>query len=109
MRDIWMGDITQMHLVVDTCPVDYLHFILYRDDGLDILLRGEQDLQLFKDHINGLHPNLSWTVMCGWEGGYLDLRLMIEDRKIEWKNYKKTPSVYVGQDSCHDPVVRWLL
>ena len=31
---------------------------------------------------------------------------MIENGKIEWKNYKKTPPVYVGPDSCHNPVVK---
>ena len=82
--DIWVGDITQMH--ADTCPVDTLYFMMYRDGRLDILLKGEQDLQLFKDHMNGLHPNLSWTAKCGREGGYLDLWLMIEHGKIEWKN-----------------------
>ena len=102
--DIWMGDITQAH--VDTCPVDTLHFTLFRDDGLDILLNGEQDLQALKDHMNNLHPNLTWTMECGTEGGYLDLWLMIENGRIEWKNYQKVPPVYVGPDSCHDPAVR---
>ena len=83
-----------------------MHFLLYRDDGWDILLNGEQDLQRFKDQMNGLHPNLTWTATCGQEGGYLDLWLMLENGRIEWKNYKKTPPVYVGPDSCHDPVVR---
>ena len=78
--DIWMGDITQKHL--DTCPVDTLHFTLYRDDALDILLNGEQDLEAFKNHLNNLHPNLTWTVECGTEGGYLDIWLMIENGKI---------------------------
>ena len=31
---------------------------------------------------------------------------MIENGKIEWRNFKKTPAVYVGPDSCHDPAVR---
>ena len=39
------------------------------------------------------------------EGEYLDLWLMIENGRIEWKKYKKTPPLYVGPDSCHDPVV----
>ena len=85
--------------------MDTLHFTLYRDDGLDILMNGEQDLRNFKDHMNNLHPNLIWTVECGSEGGYLDLWLMLENGKIEWKNYQKTPPVYVGPDSCHDPAV----
>ena len=42
----------------------------------------------------------------GKEGGYLDLWLMLENGKIEWKNFVKTPPVYVGPDSCHDPAVR---
>ena len=99
-----MGDITQLH--VDTCPVDTLHFTLYRDDGLDVLMNGEQDLQTFQNHLNNLHPNLTWTVKSGREGGYLDLWLMIENGKIEWKNFKKTPPVYVSPDSCHDPSVK---
>ena len=102
--DIWMGDVTQKH--IDTCPVETLHFTLYRDDGWDILINGEQDLAAFEEHLNNLHQNLQWTVKCGREGGYLDLWLMIENGKIEWRNFKKTPAVYVGPDSCHDPSVR---
>ena len=99
-----MGDITQKHL--DTCPVDTLHFKLYRDDGLDILTNGPQERRILLDHLNNLHPNLTWTVECAKEGGYLDLWLMIEDGKIEWKNFKKAPPIYVGPDSCHDPAVK---
>ena len=85
--DIWMGDITEKHL--DTCPIETLHFLLYRDDGLDWLRNGEQEIRILKDHLNNLHPNLSWTLSHGKEGGYLDLWLMIENGRIEWKNYKK--------------------
>merc|ERR1711923_40916 len=42
--DIWMGDITQKHL--DTCPVQTLHFVLYRDDGFDLLRNGEQEIRI---------------------------------------------------------------
>ena len=70
--DVWMGDVTQKH--IDTCPVDTLHFTLYRDDGLDVLLNGEQDIGTFQEHLNNLHQNLQWTVKCGRE--YLDLWLM---------------------------------
>ena len=49
---------------------------------------------------------MTWTVDCVKEGGYLDLWLMIKDGKIEWKNYSKAPAIYVGPDSCHDPMVR---
>ena len=52
-----------------------------------------------------LHENLTWTITCGKEGGYLDLWLMLEDGYIEWKNYLKCPPIYVGPDSCHDPSV----
>ena len=102
--DIWMGDITQNHL--DNCPVDTLHFTLYRDYRLDILMNGEEEIRLLKDHMDNLHPNLTWTMEFGREGGYLDLWLLIENGKIEWKNYVKTPPKYVGPDSCHDPAVR---
>jgi hypothetical protein len=83
--DIWMGEVTQKH--IDTCPVETLHFTLYIDDGLDVLLNGEQDLDAFVEHLNSLHQNLQWTVKCGREGGYLNLWLMIENGKIEWRNF----------------------
>ena len=102
--DIWMGDITQKHL--DTCPVDTLHFSLYRDDGLDMLLNGLVEKRILEDHLNQLHPNLTWSVECAKEGGYLDLWLMLENGRIEWKNFKKAPPIYVGPDSCHDPAVK---
>ena len=102
--DIWMGDITEKHL--NTVTIQTLHFILYRDDVLDFLTNGDQSKQNLIDHLNNLHPNLTWTVECKKEGGYLDLWLMVENGRIEWKNYKKAPEVYVDPDSCHDPMVR---
>ena len=103
LTDIWMGDITQKHL--DTNPLNSLHFSLYRDDGFDILMNGEQEKRILKDHLDNLHPNLTWTVEVAKEGGYLDLWLMIENGTIQWRNFKKTPATYVGPDSCHDPAV----
>jgi hypothetical protein len=99
-----MGDITQLH--VDTCPVDTHHFTLYRDDGQDVLINGEQDPQTFQNHLNNLHPNLTWTVKSGRGGGYLDLWLKIEIGKIELKIFKKIPPVYVSADSCQNPIVK---
>ena len=66
----------------------------------------DEEKQRLKDHLNNLHPNLTWKVEFAKEGGYLDLWLMIENGKIEWKNYVKAPPVYVGPDSCHDPMVK---
>ena len=102
--DVWVGDITQKHL--DTNTVRTLHFIVYRDDVATLLLNGIIDKQQLEDQLNNLHPNLTWTVECAKEGGYLDLWLMIENGRIEWKNYSKAPAIYVGPDSCHDPMVR---
>ena len=64
-----MGDITVKHL--DTCPLETLHFLLSRDDDLDWLRNGEQKIRILQDHLNNLHPNLSWTLSFGKEGGYL--------------------------------------
>ena len=80
---IWMGEITQKHL--DSNPVDTLHFMLYHDDAKDYLLKGDRQKQMLLDHLNNLHPNLTWTVECAKEGGYLDLWLMIENGKISKK------------------------
>ena len=102
--DIWLGDITEKHL--DTPTIQTLHFIIYRDDTLDFLRNVDQMKQNLIDHLNNLHPNLTWTVNCEKQGAYLDLWLMLENGRIEWKNYKKAPAVYVSPDSCHDPMVK---
>ena len=101
--DIWMGDVTEKH--VTTNPVQTLKFILYRDDAWDILVQKEEK-RIFIDHLQNLHPNLTWTVESGTEGGYLDLWITIEDGRIHWRNFKKAPPIYVGPDSCHDPAVK---
>ena len=101
LSDIWMGDITQKHL--DNYPLNSLNFHLYRDDAIDFLENGDQEKRILEDHLNNLHENLTWTVDCVKEGGYLDLWLMLEDGKIEWKNFSKAPPIYVGPDSSHDP------
>ena len=102
--DVWMGEITKKYL--DTLPISTLHFQLYRDDACDILLNEAQEKRILQEQLNSLHQNLNWTIECGKEGGYLDLWLMLEDGKIEWKNYLKCPPIYVGLDSCHDPSVK---
>ena len=99
--DVWMGDITQKHL--DTYPLSSLHFHLYRDDGIDLLMNGDQQRRILEDHLHNLHENLTWTVECVKEGGYLDLWLMLKNGIIEWKPFRKAPPIYVGPDSCHDP------
>ena len=80
LTDIWLGDITQKHL--DTYPLESLHFSIYRDDGLDFLMNGQQEKRILHDHLNSLHPNLDWTLEVAKEGGYLDLWLMIEGGRI---------------------------
>ena len=101
--DLWMGEVTQKHL--DTSPLPTLHFQLYRDDSIDILVNGVEEKRILEHQMASLHENLTWTVTCGKEGGYLDLWLMLKDGYIEWKNYLKCPPIYVGPDSCHDPSV----
>ena len=85
--------------------MDTLKFSIYRDDGFDIVRNGPRDMDAYKEHLNNLHPNLTFDVRHGKEGEHLDLWLMMRD-KIEWKCYMKTPPVYVGPTSCHDPVVK---
>ena len=101
--DIWMGDITQKHF--DTNPVSNIHFLIYRDDAWDILVLGNQGKRILEYHPNILRGNLTWTVDCEKEGGYLDLCFMIVNGKKEWRNYIKSPLIYVGPYSCHDPAV----
>ena len=102
--DIWVGDLTQKH--IDTCPVETLKFSIYRDDGFDILRNGARDIRAYEEHLNNLHPNIRFEIRHGKEGEHLDLWIMLKEDKIEWKCYMKTPPVYVGPTSCHDPVVK---
>ena len=44
MKDVWIGSITDKHL--QTCLVETLHFSIDRDDGLDILPKGEDDTNI---------------------------------------------------------------
>ena len=101
--DIWVGDLTQKHL--DSCNINTLKFTIYRDDAFDILLNGSRDIEAYEDHLNNLHPNITFDVRHGREGEHLDLWVMLKD-KIEWKVYMISPPVYVGPTSCHDPLVK---
>ena len=64
--DMWMGDITEHH--ISTRSVDTLNFHLYRDDGIDVLIVGDQQKEILLNHLNSLHPNLTWTVDVAKEG-----------------------------------------
>ena len=103
MTDVWIGSLTEKHL--RTCPVETLHFSIYRDDGLDILINGEEDLPILKEHFDNLHPNLKWEFNQGKEGAYLDLWVMIRDGRIETRIFTKSEPIYIGPKSCHDPKV----
>ena len=63
MTDVWIGSITDKHL--QTCPVETLHFSFYRDDGLDILPKGEDDLPTLKEHFDTYKPQMG---VYSWEG-----------------------------------------
>jgi hypothetical protein len=65
LTDVWIGSITEKHL--QTCPVETVHFSIYRDDGLDILSWGERDLPDLVQHLKSLHPNLAQP----WKGVYV--------------------------------------
>ena len=100
---MWVGDIIKKH--IETNTIDSVLFKIYRDDGLDILCKGTQDEQAFKEHMNALHGNIEWDINVASEGGYLDLWLMIKDGEIQWKTYTKTPPLFLHRSSCHDPLV----
>ena len=103
LTDVWISNITGKHLA--TCPVETVHFSIYRDDGLDILPRGEQDLPALKQHFNQLHPNLEWEFTQGKEGSYLDLWVMLKDGKVETRIFNKSEPIYLCPTSNHDPKV----
>ena len=100
--DVWIGDVMEKH--INTCPVETLDPSIYRDDMFDVL-KQQEDLQQFKDHLESIHDNLTFDVRSGKEGEYLDLWLMLKDGSIEWKVFTKTPPVYLSPKSCHDPQV----
>ena len=101
--DIWVGKVVKKHL--ETSNIDSVFYSIYRDDGLDILKRGLEDQAAYQQHLDGLHPNLSWDLNCAKEGGFLDLFIMIKEGRVEYKTYTKTPPLYLNKISCHDPKV----
>ena len=54
-----MGDLTQKHL--DSCTIT-LQYSIDWDDGFDILLNGSDDIKAYEDHLNNLHPNITFHV-----------------------------------------------
>ena len=101
--DLWVGKVVEKHL--QTSNIDSVLYSIYRDDGLDILKRGMEDQQAYQEHLDGLHPNLSWDLNCAKEGGYLDLFIMLKEGRVEYKTFTKTPPLYLNRISCHDPKV----
>ena len=89
----------------ETSNIDSILFSIYRDDGLNILKNGKVDQPALQQHMESLHPNLTWDLNVEKEGGYLDLFLMIKDGKIEFKLFTKTPPLYLNKISCHDPKI----
>ena len=65
--DIWVVDLVQK-------------FSIYRDDGLDLLLHGERDIQEYKNHLNPLHQNIKFDIRHGKEGEHLDMLLMLKEK-----------------------------
>ena len=102
LTDIWVGPIAEKQS--KNCPVG-VDFSIYRDDGLDVLKNGDADLPAFVDHLESLHPNLSWETVCGKEGPYLDLWLKLENGRIESRVYSKSDPIYLHPSSCHDTAV----
>ena len=102
--DLRVGKVVDKHIQTSS-NIDSVFFSIYRDDGKDILSRGMEDQEKYQRHLDGLHPNLKWDLTCATEGGYLDLFIMIKDRRVEWKTFTKTPPLYLNRISCHDPKV----
>ena len=88
LTDLWVGKVIKKHLELSN--IDSVLYSIYRDDGRDILTRGMEDQEAYQNHLDSLHPNLTWDLTCTTEGGYLDLFLMIKDGKVEWKTFTKT-------------------
>ena len=91
LTDIWLGPVAKKH--VETCPVETEGFTIYRDDGWELLIKGEQDLPQYLEHLEGLHPNIKWETKYGREGEYLDLYLTIKNGKIESKVFSKSEPI----------------
>ena len=102
--DIWMsGPIASK--IINTSPVPIQGFGFYRDDGLGLIKVG--DIPAFSDHLNSIHPNLSFDINSGTRGEYLDLFIYMKNGRIETKVYSKPTSshIYLHPKSCHDPSV----
>ena len=95
---------------------------LYRDDGWLVLLGGMADMDVVKDILGGLHPNIKWevnprgptappvarrdgTVVDASVLEHLDLAIHIINGRLETDLFAKDIPIYVSRRSCHPPAV----
>jgi hypothetical protein len=112
--DVFMGELDK--LCIDNSPVPLLSSLKppeerdkkldwsrFRDDGLTFLLKGE-DVPLFADHLNSLHPpHIKWEVNSGVNINYLDVNIQLINGYIQTDIYSKSTHNFLPPNSCHPP------
>ena len=116
--DVFMGELdTQLvnnspvPLLTSTLPTEQRDELTscdwsrFRDDGFTVI-PNENDIPAFEQHIQQLHPGISWTVTSGREAEYLDVKLeLTEDGNISTDVFSKNCHSYLPPSSCHSPSV----
>ena len=110
--DIFMGVLDKK--TVEQCPVPLLTSLdaslgseraldwsRFRDDGITFL--HQDDVEQFEQHLQGLHPDISWEVESGNKMNYLNLTVQLIDGEIHTDEFSKSSHSYLSPDSCHPP------
>ena len=110
--DIFMGVLDKR--TVEQCPVPLLTSLdaslvseraldwsRFRDDGITFL--HQDDVEQFEQHLQGLHPDISWEVESGNKINYLNLTVQLIDGEIHTDEFSKSSHSYLSPDSCHPP------
>ena len=85
--------------------IELSYFGRYRDDCLSLWNGSESRLKEFFEFMNSLDPNIKFTMEIGGKSlCFLDLKLTIENEKIETTVYSKPTDshLYLLDSSCHN-------
>ena len=98
------GSYTQTYWHMHNAQSKHWFCLIYRVDGLDVLLYAARDIQAYRDHLNKLYPKIKFHVAHGKEGYMVKPVDNVETQNRLESLFQNTPCL-CGTQSCHDPKV----
>ena len=105
--DIFMNelDVDLVQKLADD-NVEHTAWKIFRDDSWDILLKADEDLPKFIEHLKNLHRSIEWDIRTSSAKNnhaleHLYLKIYIIERKFETDNFAKDIPIFLPRKSCH--------